>query len=295
MDKPIRFRKRQKSNAASQQPANVYSYDDFRLFLRDSYNIMKHNDPGCTARAFAARAGFTNPGFLGYVIKGRRTLSKAARTKLSSVFTLNASESEYFSLLVDYGQSKQPDKRDALYRKIQTRRNRSKFSRLNPALSKYYQHAGYPLVYTALMACDFRGDFEKLSRFLYPPMPVHQVKSIIDDLGDWGLVIRHGDGRYRVTQRFLEPPESLRMQSLQLYREWILQAADALIKLPRDARHMSTMLLSMSPGTCKKIKEKIDRIRDEIWNLIEEESDDPSCVMQLNLQYFPRSRKEENV
>lgn len=60
---------------------SIYKYDDFRMFLKDKYEEMKQIDPSCSARNFARKAGFTNPGFLNDVIKGRRNLSLEARKK----------------------------------------------------------------------------------------------------------------------------------------------------------------------------------------------------------------------
>ena len=278
---------------AHDKATNIYAYDDFRLYLNDRYEALKQSDPDCSARNFAGRAGFSNPGFFNDVIKGRRTLSKEARGKLTSVFGLADYEAEFFDLLVCYGQAKKDPLRQELYKKILSRRNRSAFVKLHPALSRYYQDFRYPLIYNALMSYDFKGDFDGLSDFIYQSIPAADIKDRLDDLLTWGLVIRRESGRYTVTQRFVEPPATLMEQVKQLNREWILQAAEALMKLPSEKRHMSTMLLSTTPAACRKIADKIEQFRQEVWKIVRDEPNDPSCIMQLNLQYFPRSRKKE--
>lgn len=269
---------------------SIYAYDDFRLYLKDRYAQLQQSEKGCTAREFAKKAEFSNPGFFNDVIKGRRGLSDESRRKLAAVFGLTDNEEEYFNVLVEYGQVKNEDNRQELFKKLLSRRNRSAFAKLNPALSKYYQDFRYPLVYNALMAMDFKGDFEQLSDFIYPSIPASQLKTLVKDLCDWGLVIKQENGRYSVTQRFIEPPATLMEQVKQLNRDWILHAAEALMRLPSDKRHMSTMLLSTSPATCKAIAEKIEQFRQEIWKMIQDDASEPSCVMQLNMQYFPRSK-----
>jgi uncharacterized protein (TIGR02147 family) len=277
-----------------QKKTSIYAYDNFRTFLKDRYDAMKQADPACSARSFAMAAGFTNPGFFNDVIKARRTLSNDARKKLATVFHLSDSEAEYFDALVEYGQAKKEQLRQDLYKKILSRRNRSAFTKINPALSKYYQDYRYSLVYNALMSCDFRGDCDFLSEFIYPPIPPAMVKACVDDLCSWGLVIRQQSGRYTVTQRFVEPPATLMEQVRQLNREWILHAAEALMKLPADKRHMSTMLLSVTPQACKTIAQKVEQFRQEVWKIVEDDANEPSCVMQLNMQYFPRSKKKNH-
>jgi uncharacterized protein (TIGR02147 family) len=277
-----------------QEKTSIYAYDNFRTFLKDRHEAMKQANPDCSARGFALAAGFANPGFFNDVVKARRTLSKDARKKLAAVFHLSDSEAEYFDALVEYGQAKKEPRRQELYKKILGRRNRSAFTKINPALSKYYQDYRYSLVYNALMASDFRGDYDALSEFIYPPLPPAMVKACIDDLCSWGLVIRQQSGRYTVTQRFVEPPATLMEQVRQLNREWILHAAEALMKLPADKRHMSTMLLSVTPEACKTIAQKVEQFRQEVWKIVEEDTNEPSCVMQLNMQYFPRSKKKNH-
>jgi uncharacterized protein (TIGR02147 family) len=272
---------------------DIYAYDDFRLFLKDRYEAWRREDPEGSARGFARKAGFSNPGFLNDVIKARRTLSPDSSAKIIAVFGLGEREAEYFDLLVKYSRTSKEAVRQELYRKILFRRNRSGFARLNPAQSRYFQDYRYALVYNALMAIDFRGDYDQLSNFLFPPIPPAQLTRCIADLCEWGLVVRDDHARYRVTQRFIEPPPTLKENVRQLNREWIVQAADALMRLPPETRHMSTMMVSVSASTCKAISRKIEQFREELWQMVADETEEPSCVMQLNLQYFPRSRKRE--
>ena len=168
---------------------NIYAYDDFRLYLKDRYEAMQRSNTKCSARGFARKAGFSNPGFFNDVIKGRRTLSEDSCVKLAKVFDLEEREAEYFDLLVAYDREKKDPVRQELYRKILFRRNRSGFARLNPAQSRYFQDYRYPLVYHALMAFDFRGDCERLSNFIYPSIPAGQIAKCIENLCEWGLVV----------------------------------------------------------------------------------------------------------
>ncbi len=271
---------------------DIYAYDDFRLFLKDRYEAWMRLDTEGSVRGFARKAGFSNPGFMNDVIQGRRTLSPDSSEKIVAVFGLEEREADYFKLLIKYSRVKDPSLRQELYRKILFRRNRSGFARLNPAQSRYFQDYRYALVYNALMAIDFRGDYEQLSNFLFPPIPPAQLAKCVADLCEWGLVIRSDDARYRVTRRFIEPPPTLKEHVRQLNREWIVQAADALMRLPPESRHMSTMMVSVSAGTCRDIARKIEEFRDELWQLVANDGEEPSCVMQLNLQFFPRSRKK---
>jgi len=274
---------------------NIYEYDDFRIYLKDRYNERCATDPSYSYRKFAAEALFTNPGFLNDIIKGRRKLSRDASEKMIRAFTLSEIEAEFFRLLVQYRQAKNDDDRSEVYKRLVFRRNRSSFARLNPVLNRYYQDFRYPLIRTAIMTIPFSGDYDELGRFVIPAIPSAQVKKYVRDLCDWGMVQQQDDGLYKVTDMVIEPPEKLRDQIKQINREWIVQTLEPLMKLPADKRHISSMLISVSKGARKKIQERIELFREEVWGMVNNDHEKTDEIMLLNIQYIPKSGKAERL
>jgi len=276
---------------------DVYGYEDFRKFLADSFEEKRKApaDEGgkYTHRRLAADAGFSNPGFFNDVVKGRRTLSDSAQDKLAAAFGLKAGEAEYFKLLVAYGQSKDPQERDDLYRQMLFRRNRSSFVRLNPINSKYYQDYHYPLVRAAIQVFDFRGDYDALAHFIRPAIPVATLKKCVRDLCEWGLVAQAPDGRYHPANKNQEPAPSMGDLVKRLNREWVIQAADALFMFPKEERYIYSALLTVGKETFQEIQRRIEKFREEIIALAKRE-EKPDRVMQFNIQHFPRSHVKES-
>ncbi len=277
------------------KPRTIYEYDDYRMFLKEAYESRREEDPKYSARKFASEAGFSNPGFLNDVVKGRRKLSKDAREKMIRAFDLQAHEADFFRLLVEHNQTKDVSRRDVLYREIAKRRNHSMFTRLDPALSKYYQDPAYPLVRTAVMACDFRGNFERLSRFMFPSLPAGEIERYVEDLVEWGLIRVEPDGRYVATTEIVEPPESLGETVRRLNRRWMQQAIEAQAVLPASKRNISTRLFAVSPGTAVKMGQRIEEFTRELWDMVKNDPDTPGCVMQFGVQYFPRSKNGDRA
>jgi uncharacterized protein (TIGR02147 family) len=272
---------------------NVYRYDDFRLFLKDCFQARKDREPDYSYRRFAAEAGISNPGYLLDVIIGKRSLSRNAAVKMAKAFGLGEAETEFFHLLADFGQSKKEAERQAVYQEILYRRNRSRFARVSPQLVKYYQDFHYPLVRCALEAFDFRGDYEALGGAFDPPIAPAALKRYVRDLCEWKLAAQGADGRYRVTERFVEPPATMASLVRRLNREWILQAADAPFKFRPEDRHVSTLLLMVSESARKALREKIERFRQEVLDVVEKDAEPASGIMQLSLQYFPKTKRRK--
>ncbi|MDG5813795.1 TIGR02147 family protein [Chitinispirillales bacterium ANBcel5] len=273
---------------------NIYGYDDYRVYLRDRYRQKTLADPTYSQRRFAREAGFSNPGFLNDVIKGRRKLSVAATEKMISVFSLSVAEAQYLKLLVKYNHTSDSDEKRKVYSKLVFRRNRSSFARLNPSLNKYYQDYRYPLIRTAVMAMDFRGDYEELGQFINPPIPTAIVKKCIRDLCDWGLLSQNEDGRYQVSGEFIEPPDTLSDMLKQIKRDWIVHSVDALMNRSFEKRHISTALVSVSGETEEKIAQLVETFREQVWKLVQSDDKEADRVMQLNVQFFPRTAERKN-
>lgn len=276
---------------------DVYQYEDFRRFLEDSFEEKREAKPASgegkyTHRRLASEAGFTNPGYFNDVIKGRRTLSDKATEKLAGVFGLKANEAEYFRLLVAYGQGKDGEERQELYKQMLFRRNRSSFVRLNPGNSKYYQDYHYPLVRSAIQVFDFRGNYEDLAKFIRPSVPVATLKKCVRDLCEWGLLVQGADGRYQPAFKNQEPAPSMGDLVKRLNREWVVQAADALFAFPKEERYIYSALLTVGAKTFAEIQKRIDGFREEIIGLAKRE-EKPDRVMQFNIQHFPRSHVKE--
>lgn len=268
---------------------DIYQYDDFRLFLKERYHQKMLEVPKYSYRKFAKEAGFANPGYLNDVIKGFKPLSENAAEKMGKAFQLKAHEIEFLKLIAAFGQARTQERKTVLYKQILVRRNRSRFTRLNPAMSKYYQDFRYLLVRGAIEVLDFHGDYDALATFLDPPVPVAMVKKLVRDLCEWGLVEQGPDGRYQTTSSVVEPAPNLVGMSRQLNGEWLSQAREALHRLPKEKRHVSTMILNISETLSKEINDMVDRFREEVFKKVEADRN-PQRVMQLSLAYVPKSR-----
>lgn len=268
---------------------DIYQYDDFRQFLRDAFESRKKEDPSFTHRAFADLAGVRNSGTLLQVIQGKRTLSDKVRETCIEVFALKPVQAEFFRLLVDYRQNRSEEKRNLLFREIQNRRAHSSFVRLNTAQVRYYEDTAYALVLSACEAMEFKGNYELLSAFLKPAIPLVKVKKCVKDLCDWNLLRQGPDGRFHVVSRFLEPPSTLKDPVRFMNRDWIQQAADAILKIPAKDRHMTTSILAVSEATRSKITAVIENARAQIFELAQADTS-AETVMQLSIQFFPKSQ-----
>ncbi|MEO7425097.1 MAG: TIGR02147 family protein [Fibrobacteria bacterium] len=267
---------------------SIYQYLDYRLFIKDRFRRLQSHDSSFSQRKLARVAGFANPGFFNEVIKGRRKLSSAAIERMGAGLSLDANEIEFLRMLVALTDAKDTEEKRAAMRKLEFRRNRSFFRRLNQSQCKYYLDLNYPLVRAAIGVCDFRGDYQVLGDFLRPPMTAASIKRYVRDLCEWELVAQDSEGRYNVTHSFLEPPEEMKDSLVRLQQAWLTQSAHLLSTVPASERHVSSALLTVSEGTYKAILERVEKMREELLELVRAD-ESSERVVQFNIQVFPRS------
>jgi uncharacterized protein (TIGR02147 family) len=79
----------------------------------------------------------------------------------------------------------------------------------------------------------------------------------------------------------------------QWHRDMIKRGADSIDSVPREQREISSVTCSMSLATAKKIKEKVQKFRQEILDIASQDRF-PEVVYQVNFQMFPQSNTEDD-
>ncbi|MEO6094549.1 MAG: TIGR02147 family protein [Fibrobacteria bacterium] len=130
------------SNASGMAPAaespavpDVFRYGDYRAFLKDRFIGMQALDPAFSQRGLARKAGIANPGFFNEVIKGRRRLSTAAALKMAIGLGLSEEETEFFSTLVDYAETRESREKVTAGKRLIAMRNQKFLTALSGGLA----------------------------------------------------------------------------------------------------------------------------------------------------------------
>ena len=64
---------------------------------------------------------------------------------------------------------------------------------------------------------------------------------------------------------------------------------EALHRLPKEKRHVSTMVLNISESLSKEINDMVEKFREEVFRKVESDRN-PQRIMQLSVAYVPKSR-----
>ena len=183
---------------------DIFEFTDFREYLRNYYKEKKKENSRYSYQLLTQKAGFNNRGFLFNIIKGKKKLTKTHCFQLSKALGHKKKEATYFETLVAYAQAKNEQERTYYLEQIQQSKTIKKVTlqliekEQYEYLSKWYHSA----VRSIIDMYKINTNFEKISRMIFPPITVEQVKKSIELLERLQIipvdrVLPHDDRHHR--------------------------------------------------------------------------------------------------
>jgi uncharacterized protein (TIGR02147 family) len=271
---------------------NVFSFTDYRKFIRAWYAEQKNRRPKVTLRSIAAATGFNSPAHIAMVLKNKARLSEGRALRLAGAMGCNKRESQYFLLLVNYNQTRSLQDKKNLLRKM-VRFNRAGTVLLNSDQYEYYQKWYYAAVHDILSFYPFRGDFRELAAMVKPSIPQREAVKAVTLLERLRFIIKKEDGTYTCAYPGISAYAEGHSLVLGAYAETMMdRARHALRRFPGEERSISWAGFSMSRQTFEKVKEESQNFRKRIIAMAQADRS-PDRAYHINMQIFPVSRRYE--
>src|SRR5262245_24127691 len=105
---------------ASRAKVDVFSFRDFRAFLRAYSERHRAEKGGFSPAEFAKRAGLRSPNYLKLVIDGQRNLTPDLAHRFAEACGLRDDSVRYFCALAAFNQAKTARERDLHYETLQS-------------------------------------------------------------------------------------------------------------------------------------------------------------------------------
>ncbi|MCB1214466.1 MAG: TIGR02147 family protein, partial [Deltaproteobacteria bacterium] len=274
------------------QPS-IFSYLDYRLYLKDWYQLAKASRASFSFRAFSQRSGFASPNFFKLVMDGQRNLTEASLKKFVKGLGLNKQEQDFFRYLVFFTQAKSSSEKDRYYKLlIQSK----KFKQLKPLEKKQYNYYSawyHPVIRELITAADFDGTADFLVKRIKPIISLAQAEASLELLKNLGLIRLNKKNKWEQSDSVLSTGAEVKSVVLFNYHKNLLSLSqEVLEKTPAKERDISAMTLGLSRDKIPLIKQKIQKFRQEILKLVSDETQTEE-VLQLNIQMFPVTSKSE--
>lgn len=288
----------EKDNRVNQGKPDIFTYLDYRAYLKDAFAGIKSGAPRLSFRTFAKKAGFTSPNFLQMVIQGKRNLSTAYQVITAKAFKLNKQETDFFQNLVGYDQAKSHEEKDLFYQRILKNGRYASAKTLDRSQYEFFSHWYIPVVRELLTHEGFRGDDAWIADRIRPRITPAQVGSARALLERLGLIRRNqGDGTWEFTSAVVSTESEVTDLALRNYHMAAIQLGhDAIKGFPPHERDIRSVTIGIPEKAFGELKTRVEGMWKDILAFAAQYGKAES-VYQVNLQMFPltRDRKKPNA
>ncbi|MGZ3826893.1 MAG: TIGR02147 family protein [Bdellovibrio sp.] len=276
----------------NQSEKNIFFYDDYRTYLKDTYKSLKEKDKNFSFRFFARVAGFSSPSFLKLVMDGKSNLSTQSIQKFSKALKHNKDEAKFFYHLVLLNQATNSTEKQLHATEILKSVNYRKIHPLSGSLFSYISKWYFVVIKEMVDLKDFKEDPAWIAAKLKNAITVHEVKSAIDEMIALGILMRDSEGKLLQSKTFIMTADEVTSSSAaQFHRDMMKKAGESIDNVPRNKRELSALTVGVSAETALTIKNMIQEFRHKIMDLCMEDKT-PEAVYQVNLHLFPLAESD---
>lgn len=273
---------------------SVFEYDNYRLFLKETYEFLKAQDKKYSFRYFSMQAGFKSSSVLKMIMDGKRNMGSSTIEQFAKALKLNVNETDFFRVLVLFNQAKTSEEKQTYARAMMHFAGFKKNHPLTEAQYNFYSHWYTPVIFELVGVSGFKNDPEWIAKKIKPNITVTEVRKAISDLEQLGLIERTKNGQFKKTKVNLRSADQVVSSAIaQWHREMIRRGSESIDLFPREQRDISSITCSMSVATAKKIKEKVQKFRKDLLDIAAQDPS-PTAVYQLNFQFFPQTQIGED-
>ncbi len=270
---------------------NIFEYYDYHKFLRDIYEERKREDSRFSFRFIGNRVGI-DAGYLVKVLNGQKNVAAESVPKFCVFLKFNKRQADYLELLVLFGKAKSDSEIKYYFEKLLSYVE-FKSSRVDVDKYEFYRKWYYTAVRELIGFHGFSGDYSGLGKMVVPAITPGEAKKAVSLLDRLGFIRKKDDCSYELASRFITTGEAWSSIAIRTFQEeTILLAKEAINRIPKDERDISTLTVSLSRKSFDELREKLKIFRREVLEIAQNEAE-ANRSYHLNLALFPITKRNE--
>ena len=266
---------------------NIFTYLDYRKFLKDVLVLQKQGNAIFSFRHFAQGIGIDS-GYITRIVAGQRHISLPLARKIAGFLKLDKKQISYFCLLVQFAKAKTQTEKSRNYQKLLMFK-KSPAAVLTEKQYRLFDN-WYNLAVREMIACfDFSGDFAGLGKRISPQISEAKARKSVALLDRLGLIGKNGDGVYERIEPVWTTDRDIESITVNKFQITMLDLArEAYDRFPRAVRDMSTLTLSVSLEEYENMVAELAALRQKFLAMAKN-CKNPDRVYHLDLALFPLS------
>jgi uncharacterized protein (TIGR02147 family) len=269
---------------------DIFQYDNFRVFLKDSVEELRQHKDLFSYRKFSMAAGFSSPNFLILLIKGDRNLSEQGALKIATAFGLENLKQQFFLSLVHYTQASSPSEKFIWAQTLLKIKTKANLSFIEEAQFDYYTSWIHVAIRELLLVHPHLSD-EVIASRLCPQVKVEEVRKSLELLQKLEMIEKL-ETRWLVKETSLSTGSHFVSSSVvEFHKQMMKLGQESLDRFTRAHRDVTASTIGISKESFELIRQKVHDLRQEILAIAENDQN-KERVYQVNFQVFPLTTQE---
>lgn len=275
---------------------SVYTFLDYRAFLKEWFDAKKRANPRFSHRMFARMAGHNSSSLLLQITSGKRNMTAESVVRFAQAMKLDAQERGFLQALVDLDQARSDDLKMDAWRRVSAHRRFREARKLEGEGFRYLSHWYYPAIRELAARPDFDADPAWIAARLRPSVSVAKVRVALEEIVRMGLLVPDEDGLLNLDDAsVVTAPEVTDLAVCNYHREMSSRAYDSVAEFEREERHLLGVTVSVPEELIAEVKSVLNEMHARLLDLCDGADGDRDRVYQINLQLFPLSDSRKDA
>lgn len=267
----------------------IFSYIDYRAYLKDFYEEKKSTTTFFSYRWFAQKAELSSPVFLKRVMEGDRSLTPATLEKFIVGLGLEEKEAEYFRVLVAFNQSKTAIEKQKNYAIMLSMVDFVKNHQLEADQYSYFDNWYTPVIRELVCMKEYGDDYSALAMDVVPPINRREAHESILLLERMELITRDESGKYIQTEPAVTSGNGqspmLKLARKAFHEQVIKLAGRSLTESDPKDRHAVSITMGISRACYDVLVQEISRFQERVVAIVDNDHASEQ-VFQMNMHLF---------
>ena len=270
---------------------DLFSYTDYRAFLKDFYAEQKGKNSLYSYRVFANKAKLGSPNYLKLVIDGVRRITDKNLPNFIRGLRLSSPEAEYFTNLVFYQEAKDQEAKGTYLTELEKLRSKSlqithEFRKAQQEMFASWYHGA---IREMVLLKDFREDPEWISAKLGNKVTAKQVQESLELLIKLECIKRE-EGRLVLSEPLVTTSDEVSSRLIRdLHRQFIDLGVKSIMQDAISEREINGLTIALPKDRIPEFKKAIKDFRKEL-NKVFSTTNGNEEIYHLNINFFPLTK-----
>ena len=235
-------------------------------------------------------AGFSSPTYLKLVSDGKSNLSRVTMDRMVNAMGLTYYEVDYFKAMVNYGNAKEGERKDAYLKEMRKIALEYKVRVVDKEAVEYFDGWKNPVIreLAPMMPGSTPGQIAKMC---CNEISAAEVAASLEFLTRAGFLKKDSDGAYRQTEKNVTAStEGMAYAVHAMQRKMINLAGESIDRFGPHERNVSGVTFAVNRECYERISNEVDAFRKRIISIVSD-AEEADQIYRLNVQLFPMTWK----